>query len=228
MGFLDRIAKNIANNVVNDLEWRASTAVANKAVDAVTPHAEKAFTGLANQVKASAAAVEEAMYTEMPVIAKSNDGYYQINLASKQRFTYTFQSAVTPMKVFAIFRFIPADGRNLEGDQQLAGTLHEPLMDMVQTALNEMSNKGVSTEELPAHVNEMAASIVNQASGLLSNYALANAVVQFVSVMPNKGGATGGVGAAPVASAPAGWTCGYCGSANKAGNFCEACGAAKG
>lgn len=235
MGLLDRMIRNVANDVLGDavrqVERSASQAISGKVSAVVGDYTEAAKTKVEDKkVEMREKIIEAADSQKLPDIVSNSDGSEILKFGAKGKVKYHYIDEAKNIDTFVNMIAIGAmtyqtelSGK-YEGNDDVAYMLSEAVFSGLQVALNEISQKHTAPEEVfSKHAISITQKTNTEMEVVCNEFKILKRSLVFTVLYPEDGYVAGASGTASLGPA---WICPYCGS-EAHGNECDSCGALK-
>lgn len=235
MGLLDRMIRNVANDVLGDavrqVERNASQAISGKVSSVVNDYTEAAKTKVEDKkVELRDKIIEEADKQKLPDIVPNSEGSEILKFGSKTKVKYHYIDEEKGINTFVDMIAIGAmtyqtelSGK-YEGNDDVAYMLSDAVFAGLQVALDEVSQKHTAPEEVfSKHAISISQKANTEIEAICNEFKIPKRTLVFSVIHPGNGYVAG---ASDKQTTGPSWTCPYCGSV-ASGNACSSCGAPK-
>lgn len=239
MGFLDRMLKNVAEDIivgtVRNVEYTASRKISDKMIDAVEDMADNVKGKAHGKISEAKQAIDETSqnYMDNPQIVKNADTGDVLNFASRKKLKYHYINHDKGIDTSLGLNFFGAITFSSEvsyiGNSSVAHRLSNAAYQGIQNALDEIANTYAEPSRLPS----MSYDIIQSASELIrplcQEYGLKNCNLVILKIgldddELNRYNSLSYNTHTATASAAQTWHCEFCGLTSS-GDICEHCSA---
>lgn len=234
MGLLDRMIKNVANDVLGDalrqVERNASNAISGKVTALVDDYSEVAKAKVENKKEDMKQAIIEASENQkLPEIVANSEESEALQFGSTEKVVYHYVDEdkqiddFVPLRVIGSMILPIGENGKYEGNQEVADKLSDGIFESLQKVLDELTAKSIEPNNLSSRGITLSQKTRQYVEPLCNQYKLSAGMVVFSIILPvNETAYTDGENV----SGQSAWVCPYCGS-KATGNVCGACGAPK-
>lgn len=234
MGLLDRMIRNVANDVLGDavrqVERSASNAISGKVSSVIDDYTEASKVKIdAKKEEMKNKIIESAENQDLPKITGNSDENEYLQFESTDRVVYHYVDEekqiddYVPMRVIGSMMMPIGPNGKYEGNREVAEALSDAIFEAVQKVLDELTSSHIEPANLSSRGITISQKTKLAMEDACNRYQISPGMIVFSILLPvEEGTATGRTEGKNLPS----WNCPYCGSIAH-GNACEACGAPK-